>query len=136
MIEALANLILPFKKSLPVSDFRRYVPVMGGAFSNTAAVGELHSCVELCADRRILVPRAGAVYAKDGIPVGETDDTGRMAFRTLQVFGDKKWEMIPAVNGQMVPFCQLYRDWKLGAGDALLKKPGKKAALALDFAFT
>ena len=66
----------------------------------------------------------------------ETDDIGRMAFRTLQVFGDKKWEMIPAVDGQMGTILRLYRDWKLGAGDALLKETWEKAALALDFAFT
>ncbi len=66
----------------------------------------------------------------------ETDEKGCMAFRTLQVFGDKKWDMIPAVDGQMGTILRLYRDWKLGAGDGLLKETWEKAALALDFAFT
>lgn len=66
----------------------------------------------------------------------ETDEKGCMAFRTLQVFGDKKWDMIPAVDGQMGTILRLYRDWKLGAGDELLQEVWDKAVLALDFAFT
>lgn len=66
----------------------------------------------------------------------ETDEKGLMAFRTLQVFGDKKWDMLPAADGQMGTILRLYRDWRLGAGDELLKETWEKAALALDFAFT
>ena len=65
----------------------------------------------------------------------ETDDDGRMAFRTLQVFGDEKWDMDPAADGQMGCILRLYRDWKLSGDDDLLQKLWPRASAALDFAF-
>lgn len=66
----------------------------------------------------------------------ETDDEGRMAFRTLQVFGDEKWDMDPAADGQMGCILRLYRDWKLSGDDVLLRELWPKAGAALDFAFS
>jgi len=65
----------------------------------------------------------------------ETDDEGKMAFRSQQVFGRDKWEMLPAVDGQMGTIIRLYRDWKLSGDDELLKKVWDKASKALNFAF-
>lgn len=64
----------------------------------------------------------------------ETDESGRMAFRTQQTFGKKKWEMLPAADGQPGTVIRLYREWKLGGGDAFLRELWPKAAAALDFA--
>lgn len=66
----------------------------------------------------------------------ETDDEGEMAFRTMQIFGDKKWKMIPAADGQMGAIIRLYRDWQLCGDDAFLKELWPKAKKALTFAFT
>jgi non-lysosomal glucosylceramidase len=66
----------------------------------------------------------------------ETDEEGNMAFRTMQVFGDPKWDMIPATDGQMGTIIRLYRDWKFSGNDELLKLVWDKACKALDFAFT
>lgn len=66
----------------------------------------------------------------------ETDDKGEMAFRTMQIFGDEKWQMIPAADGQMGTILRLYRDWKLCGDDAFLEELWPKAQKALTFAFT
>jgi len=65
----------------------------------------------------------------------ETDDDGKMAFRTMRVFGDKKWEMIPAADGQLGSIVRLYREWKMTGDDEFLKSVWNKAVKALDFAF-
>lgn len=65
----------------------------------------------------------------------ETEDDGRMAFRTNKVFGLEKWDMLPATDGQMGTIVRLYRDWKISGNDELLKAVWEKASKALDFAF-
>ena len=65
----------------------------------------------------------------------ETDCCGNMAFRTEQAFGNARWDMLPAVDGQMGTIVRLYRDWKYSGDDSLLKLVWEKASLALDFAF-
>lgn len=66
----------------------------------------------------------------------ETDEDGNMAFRTMQVFGDKKWDMLPAADGQMGCIVRLYRDWKFSGDDDLLRECYPKMKKALDFAFS
>jgi non-lysosomal glucosylceramidase len=65
----------------------------------------------------------------------ETDDTGNMAFRSMQVFGDTKWDMLPAADGQLGTIIRLYRDWKFSGDDAFLREVWDKAQKALEFAF-
>jgi uncharacterized protein (DUF608 family) len=65
----------------------------------------------------------------------ETDDDGRMAFRTRRIFGLPKWEMLPAADGQLGAVVRLYRDWKLCGDDKFLRSIWKNAARSLDFAF-
>lgn len=65
----------------------------------------------------------------------ETDESGSMAFRTDQIFGNPKWNFVPAADGQMGTIMRLYREWKLSGDDELLKKVWDKAKLAMDFAF-
>jgi len=65
----------------------------------------------------------------------ETDEDGKMTFRTRKVFGQEQWEMLPATDGQMGTIIRLYRDWKISGNSLLLKKVWEKASKALDFAF-
>lgn len=65
----------------------------------------------------------------------ETDNEGKMAFRTMQVFGKNKWDMLPAADGQLGTIVRLYREWKLSGDDNFLKKLWDRAKKALDFAF-
>lgn len=66
----------------------------------------------------------------------ETDDSGNMAFRTMQTLGDKKWDMLPATDGQMGCVVRLYRDWKFSGNDGLLRDCYFRMKAALDFAFS
>ena len=65
----------------------------------------------------------------------ETNDDGNMAFRTMQILGDKRWDMLPAVDGQMGMIIRLYRIWKYTGDDTLLYECYPKMKKALDFAF-
>ncbi|RAP74591.1 GH116 family glycosyl-hydrolase [Paenibacillus montanisoli] len=65
----------------------------------------------------------------------ETDEEGRMAFRTHQVFGLPKWDYHPAADGQLGVIIRLYRDWKLSGDSGLLAGLWPKAVQALEFAF-
>ncbi|WMT39751.1 GH116 family glycosyl hydrolase [Paenibacillus sp. D2_2] len=65
----------------------------------------------------------------------ETDEEGCMAFRTNRVFGGKRWDMIPAADGQMGTIIRLYREWKLSGDDEFLQEVWEQASRALDFAF-
>lgn len=66
----------------------------------------------------------------------ETDDMGKMAFRSRRVFGLDTWDMLPAADGQMGTIVRLYREWKLSGNDEFLKKVWSNASKALDFAFS
>lgn len=65
-----------------------------------------------------------------------TDEAGCMVFRTNAVFGDPRWDMIPATDGQLGCIVKLYRDWKFCGDDAFLRSLWEPAKRALDFAFT
>lgn len=65
----------------------------------------------------------------------ETDEDGKMAFRTRRVFGKESWDFLPATDGQMGTIIRLYREWKISGDDELIKAVWNKASKALDFAF-
>lgn len=64
----------------------------------------------------------------------ETDEDGSMAFRTKQLFGEEKWDLPPAVDGQLGTIVRLYREWKLTGDNDFLAELAEKAFKALDFA--
>ena len=66
----------------------------------------------------------------------ETDDDGNMAFRTMQVLGDPRWQMLPATDGQMGSIIRLYREYMFSGNIELLKECYPKMKKALDFAFS
>lgn len=66
----------------------------------------------------------------------ETEDSGKMAFRTRRVFNDESWNFHPAADGQMGTLIRLYRDWKLSGDDNLIKCVWGNAKKALEFAFS
>lgn len=66
----------------------------------------------------------------------ETDEDGSMAFRTKRIFGEEKWSLPPAVDGQLGTIVRLYREWKLSGDNGFLMESAEKAFLALDFALT
>ncbi len=68
--------------------------------------------------------------------LNETDETGKMAFRSHTVFDRPRWNFHPAADGQMGSIIRLYREWKLSGDNEFLKKLWNRAKKAMDFAFT
>lgn len=66
----------------------------------------------------------------------ETNQEGRMAFRSNQIFGKEKQNMLPAADGQLGTVIRLYREWKVSGNTEFLKGLWPKARKALDFAFS
>jgi non-lysosomal glucosylceramidase len=64
----------------------------------------------------------------------ETDDAGAMAYRSYRVFGGERWDMLPAVDGQLGCVVRLYRDWRFSGDDTLLGQLWPSARRALDYA--
>jgi non-lysosomal glucosylceramidase len=64
----------------------------------------------------------------------ETDASGAMAFRSYRVFGGERWDMLPAVDGQLGCVVRLYRDWLFSGDDELLVELWPAAKRALDYA--
>lgn len=65
----------------------------------------------------------------------ETDDTGCMSTRMFSVFGQKRYEMVPACDGQLGSIVRIYRDFKNTGDLAFLKELWPKATAAMDYAF-
>ncbi len=65
----------------------------------------------------------------------ETQEDGKMNFRTYQLFGMGPHDHVPAADGQMGTLIRLYREWKISGDDAFLKELWPKAKKTLDFAF-
>lgn len=63
----------------------------------------------------------------------ETDDDGRMAFRTDRLFGRPRFDMLPAADGQLGTIVRTYREWSLTGDDAFLRALWPKLVLAIDF---
>lgn len=51
----------------------------------------------------------------------EQDEHGKMSFRTNYAFGDPKWDMVAATDGQLGCIIRLYRDWKLSGNRKLIE---------------
>lgn len=64
----------------------------------------------------------------------ETDAAGSMQFRTNRVFGGPRWNMLPAVDGQLGTIVRLYRDWRFSGDDDFLRELWEPAVRALEFA--
>lgn len=64
----------------------------------------------------------------------ETEETGKMNFRTLKPFGGE-FEFHPAADGQLGCIIRLYRDWKLCGDNDFLKSVWQNAKKVLDYAF-
>jgi non-lysosomal glucosylceramidase len=65
----------------------------------------------------------------------ETEEDGKMAFRTMKLFGSAH-RYHPAADGQLGCIIRLYRDWKFSGDRKLLESVWDNAKKALDFAFT
>jgi uncharacterized protein (DUF608 family) len=63
----------------------------------------------------------------------ETDETGKMNFRTDRVFGRSGWNFLAAADGQMGTIVRACREWSLTGDNAFLKKLWPKIKLALDY---
>lgn len=68
--------------------------------------------------------------------LSETDESGNMAFRSLQKLGMSRWQYHPAVDGQMGTIIQLYRDILLSGDVKLLNKVWDKVKASLNFALS
>lgn len=64
----------------------------------------------------------------------ETDEKGKMTFRTRRVFGKEPWDYHPAADGQMGCIVRLYRDLLLTGDIDYVKELWPKAKLALKYA--
>ncbi|MCL2461651.1 MAG: non-lysosomal glucosylceramidase [Defluviitaleaceae bacterium] len=65
----------------------------------------------------------------------ETDETGKMQFRSHRLFGEA-WDFHPAADGQFGCIIRLCRDWKLCGDMDFLAAVWPNAKKALDYAFT
>jgi non-lysosomal glucosylceramidase len=65
-----------------------------------------------------------------------TDETGKMSFRTMLPLGTGRWGFKPAADGQMGSIMRLYREWKFSGDDEFLKRLWQNAKKALEFAWT
>lgn len=64
----------------------------------------------------------------------ETDDEGKMTFRTQRRFGLPRWEMYPAADGQFGTIMRAWREWKLSGDRAYLEAVYPSVRRAFDFA--
>jgi uncharacterized protein (DUF608 family) len=60
----------------------------------------------------------------------ETDETGKMAFRTNRIFDRPEFDMLAAADGQLGTIVRAYREWALGAGQDFLAELWPKIKLA------
>jgi len=64
-----------------------------------------------------------------------TDETGKMSFRTMLPLGTGRWGFKPAADGQMGSIIRAYREWRLSGDDEFLKKLWPNIKKALEFAW-
>lgn len=65
----------------------------------------------------------------------ETDEQGKMTFRTRKVFDDLPFDAFPALDGQLGTIIRLYRDWKISGDTGFLRSMFAKASAAFRFVF-
>ena len=63
----------------------------------------------------------------------ETDKEGNMAFRAKRLLDGRKWDMLPATDGQLGAIVRVYREWMLTGNDNFLRKIWEKVVLVLEF---
>ncbi len=63
----------------------------------------------------------------------ETDDQGKMSFRTNRVFGRPGYDMLAAADGQLGTIVRAYREWSLSGDDGFLRDIWPKLKLALAY---
>jgi uncharacterized protein (DUF608 family) len=63
----------------------------------------------------------------------ETDETGKMAFRTNRIFDRPEFDMLAAADGQLGTIVRVYREWALGGGREFLEELWPKIKLAFDY---
>lgn len=64
----------------------------------------------------------------------ETDEKGKMAFRTNRIFNRPGFDMLPAADGQLGTIIRAYREWSLSGDNTFLLQLWPKIKLA--FAYT
>ncbi len=64
-----------------------------------------------------------------------TDNSGKMSFRTILPLSAKRWEFKPAADGQMGSIIKLYREWKFSGDNEFLSHLWPKVKKALEFAW-
>jgi len=64
-----------------------------------------------------------------------TDNSGKMSFRTVLPLSAKRWEFKPAADGQMGSIIKLYREWKFSGDNEFLSHLWPKVKKALEFAW-
>lgn len=65
----------------------------------------------------------------------ETEEDGKMNFRSYKVWGMGGHGHVPAADGQMGTLVRLYREWMLSGDDDFLREMWETAKKTLDFAF-
>jgi len=67
--------------------------------------------------------------------LANTDEKGKMVFRTILPLGSGRWNSKPAADGQMGTIMRLYREWKFSGDTQFLSSIWPKAKKALEFAW-
>ena len=67
--------------------------------------------------------------------LANTDNSGKMSFRTVLPLSAKRWESKPAADGQMGSIIKLYREWKFSGNTEFLSRLWPKAKKSLEFAW-
>ena len=65
----------------------------------------------------------------------ETNEQGKMDFRSDKLFGRNDWKMLAAADGQMGTIVRAYREWSLTGDNDFLKKIWEKLKLAIDYVY-
>jgi uncharacterized protein (DUF608 family) len=65
--------------------------------------------------------------------IRETDDTGKMNFRSDRIFGRSDWNMLAAADGQLGTIVRAYREWSLTGDHDFLKQLWPKIKKALEY---
>lgn len=65
--------------------------------------------------------------------LANTDESGKMSFRTVLPLTAKRWEFKPAADGQMGCIMKLYREWKFSGNTEFLSRLWPKAKKVLEF---
>lgn len=63
----------------------------------------------------------------------ETDEEGNMAFRAKRLLDGRKWDMLPAADGQLGTILRVCREWQISGDDTFLKEVWEKVVSAMEF---